>query len=99
MWTGMGNRVACLITGPQHVLVVAGMNKVSVTEEDGIRRVRNIAAPPTSVLGPDPLLQQTGVSQRLPYSSDRICRQTGDHKTLTCKDRITVILIGESYGF
>ena len=46
---GMGNRVACLITGPQHVLVVAGMNKVSVTEEDGIRRVRNIAAPPNSI--------------------------------------------------
>ena len=35
---GVGNRVACLINGPEHVLVIAGMNKVVPTLEDGIRR-------------------------------------------------------------
>lgn len=32
---GNGNRVACLIQGPSHVLVIAGMNKVVPTQEDG----------------------------------------------------------------
>ncbi|MFR6272392.1 MAG: lactate utilization protein [Blautia sp.] len=96
---GMGNRVACLITGPQHVLVVAGMNKVSVTEEDGIRRVRNIAAPPNSIrVGANTPCSKTGVCKDC-QSPDCICCQTVITRRSRVKDRITVILIGESYGF
>ena len=96
---GMGNRVACLITGPQHVLVVAGMNKVSVTEEDGIRRVRNIAAPPNSIrVGANTPCSKTGVCQDC-QSPDCICCQTVITRRSRVKDRITVILIGDSYGF
>ena len=96
---GIGNRVACLITGPQHVLVVAGMNKVSVTEEDGIRRVRNIAAPPNSIrVGANTPCSTTGVCKDC-QSPDCICCQTVITRRSRVKDRITVILIGESYGF
>lgn len=96
---GMGNRVACLITGPQHVIVVAGMNKVSVSEEDGIRRVRNIAAPPNSIrVGANTPCSKTGVCGDC-QSPDCICCQMVITRRSRVKDRITVILIGESYGF
>lgn len=96
---GVGNRVACLITGPRHVLVVAGMNKTAVTEEDGIRRVRNIAAPPNSIrVGANTPCSKTGVCGNC-QSPDCICCQTVITRRSREKDRITVILIGESYGF
>ena len=96
---GVGNRVACLITGPQHVLVVAGMNKIAVTEEDGIRRARNMAAPPNSIrVGAHTPCSKTGVCADC-QSPDCICCQTVITRRSRVKDRITVILIGESYGF
>lgn len=96
---GVGNRVACLITGPQHVLVVAGMNKIAVTEEDGIRRARNMAAPPNSIrVGAHTPCSKTGVCADC-QSPDCICCQTVITRRSRVKHRITVILIGESYGF
>ena len=44
---GNGNRVACLIYGPQHVIVVCGMNKLCSNVEDAVRRIRTMACPPT----------------------------------------------------
>ena len=64
---GVGNRVACLINGPEHVLIITGMNKVVTTVEDGIRRVRNIAAPPNSIrVGSKTPCSVTGFLLRLP---------------------------------
>src|SRR5512146_873709 len=42
---GFGNRVACLLFGPAKVVVVAGQNKIVETLEDGIKRIRDYAAP------------------------------------------------------
>ena len=42
---GNGNRVACLIHGPEHVILIVGMNKVVTDVESGVARVRNIASP------------------------------------------------------
>ena len=42
---GAGNRVACLCSGPDNVIVLAGMNKVVASVEEGHDRVRNVAAP------------------------------------------------------
>lgn len=42
---GVGNRVAAMIFGPQTVVVIAGANKIVETREDGLSRIRNIAAP------------------------------------------------------
>lgn len=96
---GNGNRVACLIQGPSHVLVVAGMNKVSPTLEDGIRRVRNIAAPPNAIrVGANTPCSQTGQCHDC-QSPDCICCQTVITRRSRHKDRIAVILIGEDYGF
>ena len=96
---GNGNRVACLIQGPSHVLVIAGMNKVSPTLEDGIRRVRNIAAPPNAIrVGANTPCSQTGQCYDC-QSPDCICCQTVITRRSRHKDRIVVILIGEDYGF
>ena len=46
---GAGNRVACLCSGPDNVIVLAGMNKVTATVEEGHNRARNIAAPKNTV--------------------------------------------------
>jgi len=96
---GNGNRVACLIQGPSHVLVIAGMNKVSPTLEDGIRRVRNIAAPPNAIrVGANTPCSRTGQCHDC-QSPDCICCQTVITRRSRHKDRIAVILIGETYGF
>ncbi len=41
---GNGNRVACLIHGPEHVILIVGMNKVVTDVESGVARVRNVAS-------------------------------------------------------
>ena len=96
---GIGNRIACLINGPAHVLVIAGMNKVVPSLEDGIRRVRNIAAPPNSIrVGSNPPCSVTGFCADC-QSDDCICCQTVLTRRSMKKERITVILVGEDYGF
>lgn len=96
---GNGNRVACLITGPSNVIVVTGINKVTATEEDAIRRVRSIAAPPNSIrVGANTPCSKTGRCADC-QSSDCICCQTVITRRSRVKDRITVVIIGESFGF
>ena len=96
---GIGNRIACLINGPAHVLVIAGMNKVVPSLEDGIRRVRNIAAPPNSIrVGSKTPCSVTGFCADC-QSDDCICCQTVVTRRSMKKERITVILVGEDYGF
>ena len=96
---GVGNRVACLINGPEHVLVITGMNKVVPTVEDGIRRVRNIAAPPNSIrVGSKTPCSVTGFCSDC-QSDDCICSQTVITRRSMKPGRITVILVGEEYGF
>lgn len=46
---GNGNRVACLIQGPSHVILVIGMNKVVTDVTSGVARVRNMASPANAI--------------------------------------------------
>ncbi|MDX1809353.1 MAG: lactate utilization protein [Sulfurospirillaceae bacterium] len=41
---GSGNRVAAQIFGPKKVLIVAGVNKIVSTVEEGFERIKNVAA-------------------------------------------------------
>lgn len=95
---GNGNRVACLITGPKEVIVVAGMNKLVSTVEDGVRRVHNIAAPPNGVrLGLKTPCAMIGKCADC-LSPDSMCSQIV--VTRMCKNgRIKVVLVGETLGF
>lgn len=96
---GNGNRVACLIHGPEHVIVVVGMNKIVENVESGIERIGTFAAPPNAArLGtrtPCATLGHCGDC----HSEDCMCCQIVVTRHSRHKGRIKVILIGEELGF
>lgn len=96
---GNGNRVACLIYGPEQVIVLAGMNKVVDDVESGIQRVGIHAAPPNAARldtrTPCAALGHCGDC----HSEDCMCCQIVITRHSRQKGRIKVILIGEELGF
>ena len=96
---GRGNRVSFLCYGPDKVIVVAGMNKVVTDVEDGIKRVRNMAAPPNCVrLNKKTPCAVTGTCADC-LSPDCICAQTVVTRLSFYPGRINVILVGEELGY
>ena len=96
---GFGNRVACLCSGPEHVIIIAGMNKVVNSVEDGIERIRTKAAPPnTTRLNKDTPCARTGVCGDC-FSPDCICSQTVVTRRSGIPGRIQIILVNEDLGF
>lgn len=95
---GAGNRVACLIYGPKEVIVVVGMNKVVANVEDGIRRVKNAAAPPNTVrLSCATPCAVTGRCGNC--LGNTICCHTVVTRASRIPGRIKVILVGEELGY
>ena len=96
---GNGNRVANLIFGPEHVIVVVGMNKVVPTIEDAYDRIRNIASPPNTIR----LRKNTPCSKLGKcgdcYSDDCICNQIVITRRSRDKERIIVLLVNDNLGF
>lgn len=96
---GRGNRVAFLCYGPQNVLIVTGMNKIVTDIEEGIKRTRNIAAPPNCVrLNRNTPCAITGKCGDC-FSTDCICSQLVVTRRSTIPNRIKVILVGEELGY
>lgn len=96
---GRGNRVSFLCYGPDKVIVVAGMNKVVTDVEDGIKRVRNMAAPPNCVrLNKQTPCSVTGICADC-LSPGCICSQTVVTRLSFYPGRINVILVGEELGY
>ena len=96
---GNGNRVACLCNGPEHVIVIVGMNKVVPDVKSGIARTRNIAAPPNCVRleRNTPCAEYGRCADCL--TEDCICCQTVVTRRSMHPGRIKVILVGEELGF
>lgn len=96
---GNGNRVACLCNGPEHIVIIAGMNKVVPDVESGIARVRNISAPPNSIrLKLDTPCAEYGRCMDC-LKDDCICCQTVITRKSRHQGRIKVILVGENLGY
>lgn len=96
---GYGNRVACLITGPKHVVIVAGMNKIVSDVEAGISRVHNIAAPPNGIrLGLNTPCSELGHCANC-FTKDCMCCQIVVTRKSKIPGRIKVILVGEELGY
>ncbi|MDF2610291.1 MAG: hypothetical protein K0R92_1765 [Lachnospiraceae bacterium] len=96
---GSGNRVACLITGPANVIIIAGMNKIVTDVETGIERVRNMAAPPNVIrLGFQNPCAQLGRCANC-LSKDCVCCEIVITRKSRIPGRIKVILVGEELGF
>lgn len=93
-----GNRVCYLIYGPKQVIVLAGMNKITATQEDAIRRVRCCATPPNAVrLNLNTPCSKTG--QCVECVNDSLCSNIVITRTSAFPGRIKVILVGEELGY
>lgn len=96
---GNGNRVASLIYGPKHVIVVTGMNKVVSTVEEGYKRTRNIASPPNTVrLNKNTPCSVTGKCGDC-MCDDCICNQIVITRRSRDKSRIIVLMVNDNLGF
>ena len=96
---GAGNRAACLCFGPDHVIVLAGMNKVVASVEEGHDRARNTAAPMNTLrLNKKTPCSVTGRCSDC-QSPDCICSQIVVTRRSHVPGRIQVILIGEELGY
>lgn len=96
---GTGNRVACLITGPQNVIIVAGMNKIVTDVNTGIERVRNMATPPNSIrLNKHTPCAELGRCANC-LTDDCLCCQIVITRKSRIPGRIKVILVGEELGY
>lgn len=96
---GNGNRVACLIHGPKHVILLVGMNKVVSDVKSGIARIQNTASPVNAVsLNKKTPCGITGHCGNC-HSADCMCCQVVVTRHSRHDGRIKVILIGEELGY
>jgi hypothetical protein len=98
---GRGTRVGGLVFGPKKVIMMVGVNKIVRTVEDGITRIREVAAPLNCVrLGLDTPCSRTGFCEDdscLPPA--RVCSQISIIESNRVKDRLTVVFVGEELGY
>lgn len=96
---GNGNRLACLIHGPKHIIMVVGMNKLVSTVEEGYDRVRDIATPANTVrLNKNTPCAHTGRCGNC-LSPDCICNQVVITRRSGHPGRIKVFFVAEELGF
>ncbi|MDZ7698881.1 MAG: lactate utilization protein [Deltaproteobacteria bacterium] len=96
---GVGNRTSAMAFGPKHVVVVAGMNKVTHDTESAIRRVKEIAGPMRArSLNMDTPCAKTGRCSDC-NAPQRICRITTILHRKPMMTDVSVILINEALGF
>lgn len=95
----IGNRVAAIMWGPEHVLLIVGRNKICGDLEDAMFRIKNYAAPVNTMnLDKKTPCRKTGICHDC-SSPDRICNYwTITEKSFT-KNRIKIILVNEDLGF
>ena len=96
---GNSNRVAAMTYGPDSVIVIAGMNKLTKTVMDAANRARTVAAP----------INAQRFDLQTPCKVDGMCHDcnvpdsicTYVVRTRRCKPagRIKVILVGEELGY
>lgn len=96
---GNGNRVACLIQGPSHVILVVSMNKVVTDVKSGIARVRNMASPPNAIrLNRNLPCAVTGTCHDC-LAPECFCNQIVITRRSGHTGRIKVYLVGETLGY
>jgi L-lactate utilization protein LutB len=93
---GIGNRVAALIYGPKNVIVIAGMNKVEQNLDSAILRAKTIAA---SLVVLSYSKSEVSSFEELLIKAHNSASQLVITSMSVFKDRIKVILVGESLGF
>ena len=96
---GRGNRVAATIFGPPVIIAVTGVNKITDSLEDAIKRVRNVASPKNCVR----LNKKTqcAISGKCAYCypPETICRNTVITHFPSSGKQYHVILVNQELGF
>lgn len=96
---GNSNRVAAICYGPEHVLMIVGMNKVVHTKEDAYQRAKYIVAPINAQrFGLDTPCAKLGKCMDCQHEQC-ICCQILTTRYSRHKGRIKVILVNEDLGF
>ncbi len=96
---GMGNRVASMIYGPKNVIAVIGINKIVKDEPSAVSRMRSTAAPINAQrFDIDTPCKKTGKCENC-KSGDSICSYLVATRLCKPKNRIKVIIVGESLGY
>lgn len=95
---GASNRVSCLVHGPKHVIIVAGLNKLVRTVEDGIDRIQTQICPVIA----------DKTERKTPCGVKGVCSDCHSPECMCCNivitrhsrytGRIKVILVGENLG-
>lgn len=98
---GLGNRVAAMVFGPKKVIIVAGINKIVKTVDDGIRRVRDISAPMNvkRLGGRTPCTEKGCCDLNECQPPDRHCHILTIIEKKPMKTDTTVVLVGENLGY
>ena len=96
---GNGNRVAAMIYGPEHVLVIAGSNKIVKDLQAAQDRVKTLAAPANCVR-----LNKDNPCTKIGYCADcqlptRICSSAVTLQRSHVPGRIHILLINEDLGY
>lgn len=95
---GYGNRCAAIIYGPQNVLVIAGMNKVTDDLDSAIIRARTVAAPMNQQrFLKDVPCTVTGTCSDC-KAADCVCNQMVITRHGRAGGRIKFIIVGENLG-
>ena len=96
---GNSNRVACIAYGPEHVLMIVGMNKIAKDVDAAIYRVRNEAAPINAQRFPiNTPCKVTGSCANC-KSADSICCNFLITRLERHPERMHVILVNDELGF
>lgn len=96
---GRGPRVAALCYGPNHVIVIAGMNKLVSDVEAAVKRVRHTAAPINALRFPGESPCRKGGLCKNCLQPSCICSQLIITRNSMDPNRIKVILVGEDLGY
>ncbi|QUH20175.1 lactate utilization protein [Alkaliphilus sp. B6464] len=94
-----GNRVAAMLYGPDNVIVIIGINKITNTLDEAIYRVRNIASPQNARrAGFNPPCVDLGrcIDCR---STERVCNNLVVIEGQNNNGRIKVFIVNENDGF
>ncbi|MBI2848622.1 MAG: lactate utilization protein [Chloroflexi bacterium] len=98
---GVGTRVAPIIFGPKKVIIAVGVNKMVKNVEEGLKRIREVAAPMNSKRHHHEALPcvKTGVCIDC-SSPERICNYTVIVEGVRYQEegRINVVIVGEELG-
>ena len=96
---GVGNRIAAMTFGPKKVIIVVGVNKICKDEASAFERLKQVASPMNNMRlkTPNPCTK-TGICMDC-KSASRICRVYSVIKRRPARTDMTVVIIGDTFGY